>query len=68
VGNRSDLYRHTRDHHNLVFDLVKVLVGDCEGCHVDAGEQVVKKQRVVVFKLNVRSDLVTTVMGRDLVD
>jgi hypothetical protein len=68
VGYSSDLYRHTRDHDNLIFDLAKVVVGDCEGCHVDAGERIVRKQRIVVFKLNVRSDLVTIVTGKDPVE
>lgn len=64
----SDLYRHTRDHDDLIFDLVKVAVGNCEGCHVDVGERVVRKQRIVAFKSNVSSDLMTIVTGKGPVE
>jgi hypothetical protein len=62
-----DIVCCTRDYDDLIFDLVKIVVGDCKGCHINVGKQVVRRQRIVVFKSKVSSNLPTTVIGKESV-
>ena len=64
VRDSSDLYRHTCDHDNLVFDLDEVVVGDSEACHIDMSERVGRKLRTVISKANSRLDRGATVTGK----